>query len=70
MVIKLVAASVAGPAVLCVVFDHHSANVAVVLQLTVDVFNSTKVTLMITLVVDAFVSWVAHCCHIPGTKHN
>ena len=65
MVVELVRATVTRPAMLRVVLDHPDADVALVAQLTFNVLHSFEVVLVEALVVDCFISWVAHCGEVP-----
>ena len=70
MVIKLVAAPIACPTMLRMVLNHKITQIAMVLKLSMNVIYSTGVVFVVTLIVNAFISWIANCGKVSVEKQN
>lgn len=60
MMIKLITAPVARPAMLGVDLDHQAADITMILQLVAEVLYAQGIVLVVPLVVDGLISRVTH----------
>lgn len=71
MMIKFITASITGSAVLCVILNHKITEITMILQFTLNILRPLRIIFIKSLIINAFIGWVAYCGHVAiRKKHN